>query len=126
VTLIWILHTPMETATERRVRARGLQARTTAPVGRVPSRGVRGGEGSVSEEDDLALSVFQQRRFGECLQVGDAPASREVQLRKTHPPRRWAASRRLAIWPAPSRVRAMPQLFLVRSSSVRPVSNCNR
>ena len=33
-------HTPMETPTVRRVRARGLQARTSAPVGRVPSRGV--------------------------------------------------------------------------------------
>ena len=33
--------TPMETPTLRRVRARGLQARTPA-VGRVPSRGVQG------------------------------------------------------------------------------------
>src|ERR1035437_7046291 len=33
-----IFHTPMETPTVRRVRARGLQARTSAPVGRVPSR----------------------------------------------------------------------------------------
>jgi len=32
----WIFHTPMETPTVRRVRARGLQARTSAPVGRVP------------------------------------------------------------------------------------------
>jgi hypothetical protein len=39
-----ILHTPMETPTLRRVRARGLQARITAPVGRVPSRGAQGCE----------------------------------------------------------------------------------
>jgi len=42
--LAWIFHTPMETPTVCRVRARGLQARTSAPVGRVPSRGVRGCE----------------------------------------------------------------------------------
>ena len=40
----WIFLTPMETSTVRRVRARGLQARTSPPVGRVPSRGVRGCE----------------------------------------------------------------------------------
>ena len=39
-----IFHTPMETPTVRRVRARGLHARTSVPVGRVPSRGVRGCE----------------------------------------------------------------------------------
>ena len=39
-----IFHTPMEVATLRRVRARGLQAHTSAPVGRVPSRGVWGCE----------------------------------------------------------------------------------
>jgi len=39
-----IFHTPMETPTLRRVRARGLQARITTPVGRVPSRGARGCE----------------------------------------------------------------------------------
>jgi len=44
VTLARIFHTPMETPTPRRVRARGLQARITAPVGRVPSRGARGCE----------------------------------------------------------------------------------
>jgi hypothetical protein len=42
--LACIFHTPMETPTVRRVRARGLQTRTSAPVGRVPSRGVWGGE----------------------------------------------------------------------------------
>ena len=35
-----IFYTPMETATMRRVRARGLQASGPVPVGRVPSRGV--------------------------------------------------------------------------------------
>ena len=39
-----IIRTPMETPTLRRVRARGLQARITAPVGRVPSRGAQGWE----------------------------------------------------------------------------------
>ena len=34
----------MEMPTVRRVRARGLHARTSVPVGRVPSRGVRGCE----------------------------------------------------------------------------------
>jgi len=38
--LAWTIHTPMETQTLRRVRARGLQACTPA-VGRVPSRGVQ-------------------------------------------------------------------------------------
>ena len=42
-TLARIIRTPMETPTLRRVRARGLQARTPA-VGRVPSRGVQGRE----------------------------------------------------------------------------------
>jgi PIN domain nuclease of toxin-antitoxin system len=40
IALACIFHTPMETPTVRRVRARGLQARTSARVGRVPSRGV--------------------------------------------------------------------------------------
>ena len=40
--------------------------------------------GLESEEDDLALGVLRQRRLGECLQGGDAPANREVHLPSEH------------------------------------------
>jgi spermidine synthase len=53
-----IFHTPMETPTLHRVRARGLQARITAPVGRVPSRGARGCEISGLTASGFRLSPF--------------------------------------------------------------------
>ena len=47
----------METPTVRRVRARGLQARTAAPVGRVPSRGVSGCEMCAAEAAQTAPAI---------------------------------------------------------------------
>jgi len=57
----WIFHTPMETPTVRRVRARGLPSRTSTPVGRVPSRGVRG-----CEISGLAPMPFGYSVRGQC------------------------------------------------------------